>query len=112
MCSIHGNCLNWNSICELNTLKLKFAVDRVSWDSVMRNSIHSLPVFGPDYQPKEATAETAFNCVLQTYEIVNKTAERDLESFILKQRSAIATLIEQRLSQGLQKVQFAVKENF
>ena len=69
------------------------------------NSLHSLPVFGTKYQPKEATAETAFNGVLQTYEIVNNTAGRDLESFMLNQRSAIATLIEQRLSQGPQRVQ-------
>ena len=73
------------------------------------NSLHSLPVFGPEYQPKEATAETAFNGVLQTYETVNNTADRDLESFMLNQRSAIATLIEQRLIQGPQKVQFALK---
>ena len=73
------------------------------------NSLHSLPVFGPEYQPKEATAETAFNGALQTYEIVNNTADRDLESFMLNQRSANATLIEQSLSQGPQKVQFAVK---
>ena len=37
--------------------------------------MHSLPVFGPEYQPKEATAETAFNGVLQTYGMVNKTAD-------------------------------------
>ena len=73
------------------------------------NSLHSLPAFGPEYQPKEATVETAFNGVLKTYEIVNNTADRDLESFMLNQRSAIATLIEQRLSQGPQKVQIAVK---
>ena len=73
------------------------------------NSIHSLPVFGPEYHPKEATAETAFNGVLQTYEIVNNTADRDPECFMLNQKSAIATLIEQWLSQGPQKVQFAVK---
>ena len=73
------------------------------------NSLHSLPVFGPEYQPKEATAETAINGVLQTYENVNNTADRDLESFMLNQRSAIATLIEQRLSQGPYKVQFAAK---
>ena len=76
------------------------------------NSLHSLPVFGPEYQPKEATAETAFNGVLQTYEIVNNTADRDLESFMLNQRSAIATLIEQRLSQGPQKVHFAAREKY
>ena len=35
------------------------------------NSLHSLPVFGPEYQPKEAIAETAFSGVLKTYEIVN-----------------------------------------
>ena len=73
------------------------------------NSLHSLPVFGPEYQPKGTTAETAFNGVLQTYEIVNNTADRDLESFMLNQRYAIATLTEQRLSQGSQKVKFAVK---
>ena len=73
------------------------------------NSLHSLPVFGPEYQPKEATAETASNGVLQTNEIVNNTADSDLESFVLNQRPAIATLIEQRLSQGPQKVQIAVK---
>ena len=47
--------------------------------------------------------------VLQNYEVVKNTADRDLESFMLNQRSAIATLIEQRLSQGPQKVQFTVK---
>ena len=73
------------------------------------NSLHSLPVFGPEYRPEEATAETAFNGVLQTCEMFNITADRDLESFMLNQRSATATLIEQRLSQGPQKVQFAVK---
>ena len=116
--SIHGNCLNWSSICELATRRLQTAADRASWDSMMRTCLctvthdahrHSLPVFGPEYQSKEATAETAFNGVLRIYEIVNNTADRDLESFILNQRSAIATLIEQRLSQGPQKVQFAVK---
>ena len=49
------------------------------------NSLHSLPVFGPEYPPKEAIAETAFNGVLQTYEIVINTADRDLESFMLNQ---------------------------
>ena len=73
------------------------------------NSLHSLPVFGPEYQPREARAGTAFIGVLQIYQIVNSTAERDLESFILNQRSATATLIEQRLSQGQQKSQFTVK---
>ena len=73
------------------------------------NSLHSLPVFGPAYQPKEATAETDFNGVSQTYETVNNTADRDLGSFMLNQISAIATLIEQRLSQGPQKIHFAVK---
>ena len=38
------------------------------------------------------------NGVLQAFEIVNNTADRDLESFMLNQRPAIATLIEQRLS--------------
>ena len=66
------------------------------------NSLHSLPVFGPEYQPKETKAETAFNGALQTYETVNNTADRDLESFMLNQISAIPTLIEQRLSQGPQ----------
>ena len=66
------------------------------------NSLHLLPVLGPVYQPKEATAETAFNGVLQIYEIDNNTNDRD-------QRSAIATQIKHRLSQGPQKVQFAVK---
>ena len=47
--------------------------------------------------------------MLQTYKIVNNTADRDLEKFMLNQRSATATLIEQRLSQGRQKVQFEVK---
>ena len=72
------------------------------------NSFHSLHLFGPEYQPKEATPETAFNGVLQTCEIVIKAACRDRESFMLNQRSAIDTLNEQRLSQGPQKVQFAV----
>ena len=43
-------------------------------------SLHSLPVFGPDYQPREARAETTFKGLLQTYEIVSNTAERDLHA--------------------------------
>ena len=40
--------------------------------------------------------------------MVSNTADRDLESFPLNQGSAIPTLIELRLNQGPQKVQFAV----
>ena len=73
------------------------------------NSFHSLHLLGPEYQPKEATAETAFNGVLQTCEIVNNAACRDREGFMLNQRFAIETLLEQRLSQGPQKEQLAVR---
>ena len=73
------------------------------------DSLHSLPVIRPEYQPREATAETASSSLLQTYDTVIYTAHRDLEGFMLNQRSAIATQIQQRLSQGPQKVQFAVK---
>ena len=76
------------------------------------NSLHSLPVFEPEYQTKDATAETAFNGALQFHEIMNNAACRVLESFMLNQRSAIATLIKQRLSQEPQKVQFTVKLQF
>ena len=53
------------------------------------NSLLTLPVFGPEYQPKEATAEKAFNGVLQTSKIFNNTADRESKIFILNQRSAI-----------------------
>ena len=44
------------------------------------NSLHLLPVFGPEYQPKAATAETAFNGVLHTSITVINVACRYLES--------------------------------
>ena len=63
------------------------------------NSLHSLPVFEPEYQTKDATAETSFNGALQFHEIMNNAACRDRESFMLNQRSAIVTLIKQWLIQ-------------
>ena len=72
------------------------------------SSLHSLPVFGDQFQPTQAPAETAFNGTLQSYHLLLATtqANTDLAQFMFQHKPQIDSLIEQKLSQGSQKVQF------
>ena len=73
------------------------------------SSLHSLPVFGDQFQPTQEPAETAFNGTLQSYHLPPSTtqANTDLTQFMLQHKPQIDSLIEQKLSQGSQKVQFS-----
>ena len=73
------------------------------------SSLHSLPVFGDQFQPTQAPAETAFNGTLQSYHLPPSPtqANTDLAQFMLQHKPQIDSLIEQKLSQGSQKVQFS-----
>ena len=73
------------------------------------SSLHSLPVFGDQFQPTQAPAETAFNGTLQSYHLPASPtqANTDLIQFMLQHKPQIDSLIEQKLSQGSQKVQFS-----
>ena len=71
------------------------------------SSLHSLPLFGDQFQPTQAPAETAFNGTLQSYHLPPSTtqANTDPTQFMLLHKPQIDSLIEQKLSQGSQKVQ-------
>ena len=73
------------------------------------SSLHSLPVFGDQFQPTQAPAETAFSGTLQSYHLPPSPtqANTDLAQFMLQHKPQIDSLIEQKLSQGSQKVQFS-----
>ena len=64
----------------------------------------SLPVFGNQFQPTQAQAETAFNGTLQSYHLLPSTtqANTDLAEFMLQHKSESDLLIEQKLSQESQ----------
>ena len=70
------------------------------------SSLHSLPVFGDQFQLTQAPAETAFNGAHQSYHLPPSTsqANTDLAEFMLQHKPQIGSLIEQKLSQGSQKV--------
>ena len=73
------------------------------------SSLHSLPVFGDQFQPTQAPVETAFNGTLQSYHLPPSPtqANADLAQFMLQHKPQIDSLIEQKFSQGSQKVQFS-----
>ena len=73
------------------------------------SSLHSLPVFGDQFQPTQAPAETAFNGTLQSCHLPPSPtqANTDLAQFMLQHKPQIDSLIEQKLSQGSQKVLFS-----
>ena len=73
------------------------------------SSLHSLPVFGDQFQPTQAPAETAFNSTLQSYHLPPSTnqANTELAQFMLQHKPQIDSLIQQKLLQGSQKNQFS-----
>ena len=72
------------------------------------SSLHALPVFGDQFQPTQAPAEAAFNGTLQSYHLPPSTthSNTDLAEFMLQHKLQTDSLIEQKLSQLSQKVQF------
>ena len=73
------------------------------------SSSHSLPVFGDQFQPSQAPAETAFNGTLQSYHLPASTTpfNTDFADFMLQYKPQIDSLIEQILSQESKGIQFS-----
>ena len=74
-------------------------------------SIHSIPVFGAEFQPNQPPDQSAFNGSLQSYSIEPTDDEmvvaRDLQAFMKFKQERIQELIDRKLSAGPQKVQFS-----
>ena len=77
------------------------------------SSLHFLTVFGDQFQPTQAPAETAFNGTLQRCHLPPSTAQAntDLAEFMLQHKPQIDSLIEQKLSQGSQKFNLVFNSN-
>ena len=74
------------------------------------SSVHSIPVFGEEFQPLQIPSQSAFNGYLQTFVIEaenNKENSFDLQTFMQSKRAQIEEFIEQKLSSGPQKVPFS-----
>ena len=73
------------------------------------SSLHSLPVLGDQFQSTQAPAETDFKGALQSCNLPPSTtrANPDLAQFMRQHKPQIDSLIEQKLSQVSQKVQFS-----
>ena len=55
------------------------------------NSVHSLPVFGSEFEPRDTLTERAFNGLLQTFETTDADEARDLETFMRAQNPESTT---------------------
>ena len=73
------------------------------------NSVHSLPVFGKEFEPRDKPREGAFNCLLRTFETSDADEARDLETFMRAQKPRIDSLISEQLCHGPQNVQLCGK---
>ena len=76
-------------------------------------SVHSIPVFGAEFQPTQPPDQSAFNGSLQSYSIEPTDDEvvlaRDLQAFMKFKQERILELIDQKLSAGPQKAQFSAE---
>ena len=72
-------------------------------------SVHSLPVFGEEFKPRDTPTESVFNGLLRTFETTDADAARDLETFMRAQKPRIDNLISEQLCYGPQKVQLCAK---
>ena len=69
--------------------------------------VHSLPVFGEEFQPLQIPSQYAFNGHLQTFVIEaenNDEISLDLQTFMQSKRAQIEELNEQKFSSGPQKI--------
>ena len=73
------------------------------------NSVHSLPVFGEDFEPRETPKKSALNGLLRTFETTDADEARDLETFMRAQKPRIDSLINEQLCHGPQKAQLCAK---
>ena len=71
-------------------------------------SVHSIPVFGAEFQPTQPPDKSAFNGSLQSYSIETTDDEmvvaRDLQAFMKFEQERIQELTGRKLSAGPQKV--------
>ena len=76
-------------------------------------SVHSIPVFGAEFQPTQSPDQSAFNGSLQSYSIEPTDDEmvlsRDLQEFMKFKQERIQELIDQKLSADPQKAQFSAE---
>ena len=71
--------------------------------------VHSLSVFGEEFQPLQIPSHSAFNGHLQTFVIEadnNGENSLDLQIFMQSKRAQIEELIEQKLTSGPQRSVF------
>ena len=73
------------------------------------NSVHSLPVFGEEFEHRDMPTESAFNGLLRTFETTDADEARDLENFMRVKKPRINSLINEQLCHGPQKVQLCAK---
>ena len=55
------------------------------------NSMHCLPVFGKEFEPRETQSISALNGLMLTFETTNADGARALESFMRTQKTAMET---------------------
>ena len=60
------------------------------------SSLHSLPVFGDQFQSTQAPAETAFNGTLQSYHLPPSTTHNRTK--MLQHKPQVDSLIEQKIT--------------
>ena len=74
-------------------------------------SLHSILVFGAEFQPTQPPDQSAFNGSLQSYSMEPTDDEmvvaRDLQAFMKFKQERIQEMIDQKLSADKQKVQFS-----
>ena len=73
------------------------------------NSVHSLPVFGNEFEPRDTPTESAFKGLLRTFETTDVDEARHLETFMRAQKPRIDSIISEQLCHGPQKVQLCAK---
>ena len=77
-----------------------------------KSSVHSLLVFGEEFQPLQIPSQSSFNGHLQTFVMEAENNEEnslDLQTFMQSKRAQIEAISEQKLCSGPQKIQFSAE---
>ena len=74
-------------------------------------SVHTLPVFGPDFDTREQPSKSAFGGVLQNYLLSpnNDESLMDIRQFMSIKRAHVEELVNERLASGPQKMQMSIE---
>ena len=108
--SLHlEKCLNWSNTCELNIQGSQTVVGLATAAGFNSShlyaqharSVHSIPVFGAEFQPTQPPDQSAINGSLQSYSIQPTDDEmvlaRDLKAFMKFKQERIQEIIDQKL---------------